>query len=414
MSDYSLTEYLLFKRTSLCKLVLLALMWIQGDEDNQRSLSAEYSSPLRVENSTWLENTHAEEDIEHFRDVSNTVRMGIWLEVLQQRLLDTVSDLPTCLHDASLYALLAINLMLVDKELDGVYVHPQNEYFARAIAYETLSQLGNSEMTRGCPYMDFPLSLEEAKSLLPVDRKEDLEIELENFLIDTYHHDFQDDVPDQDDYPRDWLQETLKDFFAPANWRFDINKEAVVQLQEKYGSEYAEAAFSPQTRGNERWGKTLVYLKSYFGANSFFASSQSDLMLSEKELSELESSHEYVEDSVPPGYFRIKSYLTRFSDRTVALSQLVHTLVYFLLAGDNYHPSHLEDLMAIPTSSRVISSLQAYLAVAAYRSGYYMAASNIPESEVGRKWLLDNAFPNLRDFYQSGRSGAKNTGVGLV
>ncbi|MEC4819689.1 MAG: hypothetical protein SAK29_41430 [Scytonema sp. PMC 1069.18] len=223
----------------------------------------------------------ADEDIEHFRDVSNTVRMGIWLEVLQQRLLDTASDLPTCLHDASLYALLAINLMLVDKELDGVYIHSQNEYFARAIAYETLSQLGNSEMTRGCPYMDFPLSLEEAKSLLPVDRREDLEIELEDFIIDTYCTDFQKIVSDINLITQDYLKECIKEFFASANWRFDINREVVEQLQEKYGSEYAEAAFSPQTKGRERWGKTLVYLKSYFGASSFFASSQSDLFLSE-------------------------------------------------------------------------------------------------------------------------------------
>ncbi len=36
-----------------------------------------------------------------------------------------------------------------------------------------------------------------------------------------------------------------------------------------------------------------------------------------------------------------------------------------------------------------------------------MAATKIPESEVGRNWLLDKAFPNLRDFYQTGRLGGK-------
>ena len=108
-----------------------------------------------------------------------------------------------------------------------------------------------------------------------------------------------------------------------------------------------------------------------------------------------------------PDYFCIKSHLERWQDRTVVLSRLVHTLVYFLLVGQNYDPSHLQDLMAIPASSRAISSLQACLGVAAYRSGYYMAASNIPESEVGRNWLLEKAFPSLRDFYQTGRLNGK-------
>jgi hypothetical protein len=97
----------------------------------------------------------------------------------------------------------------------------------------------------------------------------------------------------------------------------------------------------------------------------------------------------------------------RWQDRTVVLCRLVHTLVYFLVAGQNYRPSHIQDLMAIPASSRAISSLQACLGVAAYRSSYYMAASNISESEIGRNWLLQKAFPSLCDFYQTGRLNGK-------
>lgn len=108
-----------------------------------------------------------------------------------------------------------------------------------------------------------------------------------------------------------------------------------------------------------------------------------------------------------PDYFRIKTSLERWQDRTVVLSRSVHTLVHFLLVGQNYHPSHIQDSMAIPASSRAISSLQTCLGVAAYRSGYYMAASNILESEIGRNWLLQKAFPNLLEFYQTGRLNGK-------
>ncbi|MEA5624338.1 hypothetical protein VB740_15465, partial [Nostoc sp. UHCC 0251] len=47
-------EYLLLKRVSICKLMLLALMWIQFDENSQNQLTPDYSSSLQVENLTWL------------------------------------------------------------------------------------------------------------------------------------------------------------------------------------------------------------------------------------------------------------------------------------------------------------------------------------------------------------------------
>ncbi|PMB43680.1 hypothetical protein CEN40_15395 [Fischerella thermalis CCMEE 5205] len=396
-------EYLLLKRVNICKLILLALMWIQSDEDSQLSLTPDYSSRLRVENLTWLGETSVEDDVEHFCDVSNTVRIGVWGEILELKLVDLIADLPTCLHDASWFALLAINMMLVDKELDWVYIHPQDEYFARTIALESLAQLGDSYLAKGHPYLDFPLSLDEAKSLLPIDRKQKLEAELEKVIIDAYEDDFEVDAPDISYFSKDYLKEILEEFFANADWRDNINQEAVAQLQEKYGSEYSEGAFSPQTRGRDRWGKTLVFLKQFIGLDSSFIDSHSDLFLDDES-----------EESDLPEYFRIKSYLARWQDRTVVLSRLVHTLVYFLLTGENYHPSHLEDLMAIPASSRSISSLQACLGVAVYRSGYYMAASGIPESEISRNWLLEKAFPNLHDFYQTGRLQGKDIGVGLT
>ncbi|MDZ8237141.1 MAG: hypothetical protein RMZ69_08235 [Nostoc sp. ChiQUE01a] len=388
-------EYLLLKRVSICKLMLLALMWIQFDEDSQNRLTPDYSSPLQVENLTWLGETSVGEEVEHFCDVSNTARIGVWGEILELKLVDLIADLPTCLHDASWFALLAITMMLVDKELDGICVHPQDEYFARTITLESLADLSDSYLAKGHPYLDFPLSLEDAKSLLPVNRKQELEIKLEKFLIDTYEDDFDDEAPDICEFSSIYLQDILKEFFVESDWQGDINQEAVVQLQEKYGSHYSEGAFSPETKEHERWGKTLVFLKQFIGLDSNFIESQSDLFLDESLAADL------------PDYFRMKTRLERWQDRTVVLSRLVHTLVHFLLVGQNYHPSHIQDLMAIPASSRAISSLQACLGVAAYRSGYYMAASNIPESEIGRNWLLGKAFPNLLDFYQTGRLSGK-------
>ncbi|MFK0734560.1 MAG: hypothetical protein ACIWVG_25985 [Gloeotrichia echinulata HAB0833] len=388
-------EYLLLKRVSICKLMLLALMWIQFDEDIQNQRTPDYSSPLQVENLTWLGETSVGEEVEHFCDVSNTARIGVWGEILELKLVDLIADLPTCLHDASWFALLPITMMLVDKELDKVYVYPQDEYFARTIALESLTDLGDSYLAKGHPYLDFPLSLEDAKSLLPVNRKQELEIELEKFIIDTYEDDFDDEAPDICEFSSIYLQDILKEFFVESDWQGDINQEAIAQLQEKYGSHYSEGAFSRETKEHERWGKTLVFLKQFIGLDSSFIESQSDLFLDEYQAADL------------PDYFRIKSHLERWQDRTDVLSRLVHTLVYFLLVGQNYHPSHLQDLMAIPASSRAISSLQACLGVAAYRSGYYMAASNIPESEVGRNWLLQKAFPNLLEFYQTGRLSGK-------
>ncbi|MBE9003938.1 hypothetical protein IQ259_02545 [Fortiea sp. LEGE XX443] len=388
-------EYLLLKRVSICKLMLLALMWIQFDEDSQNQLTPDYSSPLQVENLTWLGETSVAEEVEHFCDVSNTARIGVWREILELKLVDLIADLPTCLHDASWFALLAITMMLVDKELEGICVHPQDEYFARTLALESLADLGDSYLAKGHPYLDFPLSLEDAKSLLPVNRKQELEIELEKFLIDTYEDDFDDEAPDICEFSSIYLQDIVKEFFVESDWQGDINQEAVAQLQKKYGSQYSEGAFSPETKEHERWGKTLVFLKQFIGLDSSFIESQSDLFLDQSQAADL------------PDYFCIKSHLERWQDRTVILSRLVHTLVYFLVAGQNYRPSHIQDLMDIPASSRAISSLQACLGVAAYRSGYYMAASNIPESEIGRNWLLQKAFPNLLEFYQIGRLNGK-------
>ncbi len=388
-------KYLLLKRVSICKLMLLALMWIQFDEDSQNQPTPDYSSPLLVENLTWLGETYVGEEVEHFCDVSNTARIGVWGEILELKLVDLIADLPTCLHDASWFALLAITMMLVDKELEGICVHPQDEYFARTLALESLADLSDSYLAKGHPYLDFPLSLEDAKSLLPVNRKQELEIELEKFIVNTYEHDFDDEAPNISEFSSIYLQDILKEFFVESDWQGDINQEAVVQLQEKYGSQYSEGAFSPETKEHERWGKTLVFLKQFIGLDSSFIESQSDLFLDESQAADL------------PNYFCIKTRLERWQDRTVVLSRLVHTLVHFLLVGQNYHPSHIQDLMAIPASSRAISSLQACLGVAAYRSGYYMAASNIPESEIGRNWLLQKAFPNLLEFYQTGRLNGK-------
>jgi hypothetical protein len=408
MSEAYASKYFNNKRVTTCKFIFLALMWLQSDEDKQTSLQDDYMSPLSIENSEWYEERYPDSDVEHFRDVSNTVRMGIWTLILQRELSDELDDLPTCLHDASRYALFGIAMMLVDKELEGVCLHPQDKYFARSTVLESLQLLDtDTVLAKGEP-LDFPLTLQEAKSLLPVDRKEELEIELEKFLIHSYEHDFKDDAPDISKLSGDYIGAALKDFFYSAEWWSDINREAVAQLQEKYGFDYAVGAVSPQTADDLRWGRTLRFFRHYFPLSTIFIESESDLFLLEQELSSVESSDEYIESELPTGYFRIKHYLESYTDRTLVLSRLVHTLVYFLLVRENYQSSHIDNLMEIPTSSHTKNSLQAALEAAVYRCGYYMAVNSIPESEVGSSWLFSMAFPNLRDFYQAGRSDGKD------
>ena len=124
-----------------CKLVLLALMWMQYDEDQHGDGSANYSSPLFVDNSEWWDRNGGS-DVEHFRKVSNTARIGAWDEVMSLCLVDLLSPNPTCLHDASYSALVAILMHLVDNELEGRFINSTDQYFARKIAYQSLKTLG--------------------------------------------------------------------------------------------------------------------------------------------------------------------------------------------------------------------------------------------------------------------------------
>lgn len=124
-----------------CKLVLLALMWMQYDEDQHGDGSANYSSPLFVDNSEWWDRNGGS-DVEHFRKVSNTARIGAWDEVMSLCLVDLLSPNPTCLHDASYSALVAILMYLVDNELEGRFINSTDQYFARKIAYQSLKTLG--------------------------------------------------------------------------------------------------------------------------------------------------------------------------------------------------------------------------------------------------------------------------------
>ncbi|MHC5731330.1 MAG: hypothetical protein ACYTXY_46025, partial [Nostoc sp.] len=122
--------------------------------------------------------------------------------------------------------------------------------------------------------------------------------------------DFDDESPEISEFSPIYLQEILKEFFIESDWQGDINQEAVAQLQQKYGSQYSEGAFSPETEGHERWGKTLVFLKQFIGLDSSFIESQSDLFLDdESEMADL------------PDYFCIKSHLEGWQDRTVVLSR---------------------------------------------------------------------------------------------
>ncbi len=88
-------EFILFqrkKRLTICKLVLFALMWIQFTEDAQSTFDPNFSSKVEVENYTWLEHSFSELPI--FKQVSNSVRIGAWLEVLLSKLTSLMKSFP--------------------------------------------------------------------------------------------------------------------------------------------------------------------------------------------------------------------------------------------------------------------------------------------------------------------------------
>lgn len=123
-----------------CKLVLLALMWIQYSEDQQKNMTDDYSTPLLVDNSTWSNEFGFE--IEHFRKVSNTVRIGVWEDVIRLSLKELlIPAFPTCLHAACYHALAAIAMHIIDEEIAGKYINPADQCFARRLVYQSLELL---------------------------------------------------------------------------------------------------------------------------------------------------------------------------------------------------------------------------------------------------------------------------------
>jgi hypothetical protein len=384
--DTYLIDYHQKQKFAMCKLILQALLWVERTEDLAGANDSNYSSELIVENQEWHENIECSDTIEHFRDISNSVRIGVWLDILLIRLTDLCENFPTCLHDASWYALLAITTVLVEKELEGDYINASNPTFTRSLALDCLEDVATSECRFGFPTLDFPMTLDEAKSLLPEENKEVLAVELEEYVRNSTN----EPVETINLYS---LRDILIDYFNMVKWENEINQKSARKLQDKYGEEYATGAYSVNTTSTERWGMTLVYLVQYMGFNMNFVHEESDLTLP----SLPEAGNEY-------GILR--AYVEKYADRSMTLLRLVHVLVYFILTG-KYNHEVIREIILIPVSFCSSATLQGMMELAAYRVSYYMAANNIEEYEKGSKWLLGN-FPDLTDFYQAGKIGAKN------
>lgn len=401
-------ERRLRRNMAVCKLTLLGLMWLQQDEDSYlRSqgemplLAADYSSHLEVTNEAWLENTDGI-GIRHFGDISNTQRIGVLREVLDLLLTQPFGQLPTCVHDAAYFSLSAIALIAVEKELSGQLINKGNEYFARQLVLECLQDLANPYILMGHPYLDYPLSLDEVRCLLPPHIKDELEISLQEYIA------AEPDLAEliaagKTDCPGYYF----KDFFEKSTWKDNLNSEAVAALQQKYGRHHSEVAVDILEKDGKRWGMTLVYLRRELGANTLFTISDSDLTLSETELLDMESSNIYEDEGIPTGYFRIKLHFTKWSDRLLLLPSLVQMIVFYFLTGKNNN-SHLEALMSVPMQvTRITTGFPVNMSVAAYKSGYYMTLNCIEEWEVGSNWLF-KTFSSLRSYYERGCQDCHN------
>jgi hypothetical protein len=150
-----------------CKLVLLALMWMQHDENQQSNIPVDYSSPLLVDNSEWRDRSFATPDVEHFRKVSNTARIGAWDEMILLRLSHYITPHVNCLYDASFYALVVIAMHLIDAELKGIFVNSSDQYFARRLVYESFEILDKHQFGDNLKFGDeiYFTGIEEKDSL---------------------------------------------------------------------------------------------------------------------------------------------------------------------------------------------------------------------------------------------------------
>ncbi|MBW4512876.1 MAG: hypothetical protein KME64_41270 [Scytonematopsis contorta HA4267-MV1] len=375
------------KRLVICKLILFALMWTQVSEDLQATPNPNFSSKVEVENDAWLEHSFPELPI--FKQVSNSVRIGAWLDVLLSKLASLAKEFPTCLHDACWSGLVHMLMKAVEEELKGSYIYPQVPTFARSLALNCVEDVAPNDARWG-DYQDFQMTIEEAKSLLPVDRKAELEIDLDQYILENIEKDYVlrgEPRPKVEELTLGYLREVFLDYFNEANWRFDINQEVLKKLQDKYGPEQAEGAYSAETQEVERWAVSLGYFEQFLGFNFSFIYEESDINVDS----------DFVPDDE---YWVIKPYIQKYKDRSDNYPRLVHILIYFILSGEyNYK---VEKIMDIPVFSRSASSLQGLMLLAAYRSGLYMAANNVPEYEKGSSWLFAN-FPDLQQFYKNGR-----------
>ncbi len=280
----------------------------------------------------------------------------------------------------------------VEEELKGLCIYPQVPTFARSLTLDCVEDITPNSARWG-DYGDFRMTLSEAKSLLPVDKKADLEIDLEKCILKNIENDFKDEpLPKIQDLTLGYLRNVFVDYFNDAEWRDEINQEALRKLQEKYGPEQSLSAYSVETQEVERWATSIEYLEQFLGFDFTFIDEESDINLDPA----------FVPDDK---YWVIKPYIQKYRDRSDSYPRLVHILVYFILSGEyNYE---VEKIMEIPVFSRSASSLQGLMLLAVYRSGFYMAANDVSEYEKGSSWLFAN-FPDLQQFYDTGRLAVGN------
>lgn len=412
-----------FRRDFAIGLLLLnALYWQQCDEDVQTELPGDYSSSIPLKNFYLLDDIDLEEiDIyegffPHFQDISNLQRLAVWYDVYSRIITNREWAGKNCLIDSAIYSLLAILVNSVDNELKfDSSIQSKVDKFSRRIAIYQLEILDFDNYPIHSPavriYEDFPLTLEEAISLIPLEYK----ICNDQATLEHKKHLFN---ASEFSLPREKLISELRllqpneyGTFLHVNVPYlKCNLDVAYKLIDKYGDEYFITPRNIEDKNIDRWNELFTYFRIDFDSSCLLLSCN-DINSSYSQIKALvdqfnqEALDEYSDtySIYSPDYFLIRDYVNSLPSlsREQAMLQLVQLILYKLYAGKSFQFEDVEKLSGVVTSLRQSSSVQSALALTAYQCGALIKSLGIEPCEYGLAAIAE-LFPSLRIFFQRG------------
>lgn len=398
-------------------LVLNALYWQQYDEDAvSESLSDDYATSLSLNNFDLFDFDLFDFDtIPHFQYLNNLQRINAWYDMYVRYItLGKVSD-DSCLLDAMRFSLLAILMAAIEKELKfDTSINSKVYKFSRRIALYGFQILNFDYPQVNSPggnvYFDFPLTFEEACSLIPLEYEvcTDQSIVREEYSRQAMRFGL----------PRQELIEQLRSMDSREYGNLlhenvlysECNQDMVKNLWEKYGDEYSCTPLSIDDKKIGRWDE----LFNSFGLDLYFYFAATDCndinsplsaieSLVEQTNRELEEDNPGYHNTLSVNYFLIKDYVdSQLSlNREQVMLRLVQLVLYKLYAGKSFKFEDVEQLNEITTPLRSSLSVQSALTLAAYRCGVLIKRLQLVPCVYGLA-AIDELFPNLDIFFQRG------------